>query len=330
VTTIDHNRALEPLSADRLDALARVGLSWQPSGQVALRGPLLRLAEDCDRAFARLAGIWGAEQERYPASLPARSLQRVDYLRSFPHQATFATTLSREEANLGDFLAGPVLDEAGNVALTELAAVCDVLNPAACYHLYNGHQGQSLDGPMYLTTVNTCFRQETHYVPLRRLHSFTMREIVCMGTGEEVAAFVWGAKAALNLFVELVDLPLEWLAATDPFFQARSNPRYLLQVVQPVKYEATYGGDLAIASANTHHDHFGVGFDLTRDGKPAHSGCLAFGVERWLFAITHRHGTDPAHWPAMQDAAEQVHASVLGQAGGSPGAAGEVLGGAGE
>ncbi|MDJ0345780.1 hypothetical protein QMK19_34880 [Streptomyces sp. H10-C2] len=297
---------------DRLAALQRIGLSWQPSGQAALRGPLLRLAEDCDRAFVCLASLWDAEEERHPASLPAARLQQAGYLRSFPHQATFVARLSPEEPNVDAFLDGPVIDEDGRVALSALSPVTEVLTPAACYHLYNGHQGEALDRPLYLTTRNTCFRQETHHVPLRRLSSFTMREIVCLGTVAETVTFLERARAALDLFFGLLDLDLEWLAATDPFFRPEDNPRHLLQRVQPVKHEATYGGDLAIASVNRHHDHFGSGFGLTRDGRAADSCCVAFGIERWLWAISDRHGLDPASWPALEDAAATVRAKLRG------------------
>ena len=73
-------------------------------------------------------------------------------------------------------------------------------------------------------------------------------------------------------------------------------------------HAATYGGDLAIASLNRHHDHFGTAFAITRDGAPAYSACLAFGLERWLFAITHRYGTDPRSWPDPEEAAQKVRA----------------------
>ncbi|MFJ8314151.1 MULTISPECIES: hypothetical protein [unclassified Streptomyces] len=292
--------------------LARLGLSWRASGQAALRGPLLRLAEACDRAFVHLAGLWRAEEERHPASLSAEALQRADYLRSFPHQAAFVARLSPEDANLRAFLDGPVLDPAGAVRLTELAPVSEVLTPAACYHVYSDRQGQALDGPQYVTTRNTCFRHEREYAPLRRLSSFSMREVVCLGRSEDTAAFLQSATAAVDAICERVGVGLEWQAATDPFFRPRDNPRYLLQRVDPVKFEATYGGDLAIASVNRHHDHFGESFGLTLDGAPAHSACLAFGVERWLFALVDRHGTDPASWPDVEQAATEARAALGG------------------
>ncbi|UGY91466.1 hypothetical protein [Streptomyces gobiensis] len=299
---------------ERLAALTRVGLSWRPSGQLALRGPLLRLAESCDRALARLAGIWDAEEERHPAALRATDVQPSGYLRSFPHQATFMARLHPEESNLDNFLDGPVLGPDGHVALTELAPVTEILTPAACYHLYSGHRGETLTGPRCLTTRNTCFRQEERYVPLRRLSSFTMREIVCIGSPAETVAFLTKARTALDMFCELIDLPLDWRVATDPFFRPESSPGHLLQRLEPVKHEGVYGSDLAISSLNRHHDHFGAAFGLTRDDRPAHSCCLAFGIERWLYAITDRHGTEPADWPALEQHAADVRTTLWGGA----------------
>ncbi|WP_438297468.1 hypothetical protein [Streptomyces sp. HUAS TT7] len=299
-------------SLDTSTELFRIGLSWRASGQATLRGPLLRLAESCDRAFVRLSGLWRAEEEHHPASMSAQALQRADYLRSFPHQAAFTARLSPEDTNLRAFLDGPVLAPDGSVRLTELSPVSEVLTPAACYHVYDDRQGQALDGPQCVTTRNTCFRHEREYVPLRRLSSFRMREVVCLGRAEDTAAFLRSATAAVDAFCERVGIGLEWQAATDPFFRPRDNPRYLLQRVDPVKFEATYGGDLAIASVNRHHDHFGESFDLTLDGAPAHSACLAFGIERWLFALVDRHGTDPAAWPDVERAATEVCAALGG------------------
>ncbi|MGH9226673.1 MAG: aminoacyl--tRNA ligase-related protein, partial [Acidimicrobiales bacterium] len=92
-----------------------------------------------------------------------------------------------------------------------------------------------------------------------------------------------------------------WQAATDPFFRPAANPRYVMQVVDPTKHELVFagsGGDLALASVNLHHDHFGRAFDIRMGTAPAHTGCLAFGLERWLAAIIRHHGPDPSAWPA--------------------------------
>lgn len=298
-------------SADEHAAgLARLGLMWLDTGQAGLRGPLLRLAEDCDRAFQRLASTWQAQEERHSATVAADILERIDYFGSFPHQATFAVRLDPKEENLDEFVAGPRVDEDGWIVTTSLLPPNDVLTPAACYHVYAAHQGEKLVDPLYVTTRNTCFRQEKHYEPLRRLRSFTMREIVCLADEAETGRFVGTAHELVSRFATLVDVPISWQPATDCFFRPALNPKYLFQRLEPVKQEATYGDGLAVGSVNLHHDHFGVGFQLDFAGKPATSACLAFGIERWLFAITDRHGLDPSAWPDLEGAAASVCANL--------------------
>ncbi|SOJ56365.1 Amino acid--[acyl-carrier-protein] ligase 1 [Mycobacterium simulans] len=299
-------------AGERAAALARLGLVWRETGQVALRGPLLGLAEQCDRAFQRIGAVWQAQEERHPATLAADVLQRTDYLGSFPQQATFAVRLDPRETNLDEFVAGPVVDEAGQLAVTRLSPIRDVLTPAACYHVYAAHQGETLDRPLYVTTRNRCFRQETVYEPLRRLRSFTMREIVCLGDKAETSSFAEAARELIGRFAKLVDVPVRWESATDCFFRPARNPKYLFQLLEPVKQEATYGDGLAVGSVNLHHDHFGLNFQLSCSGEPASTACLAFGIERWLFAITDRHGFDPSSWPDLEGAAAAVCADAAG------------------
>jgi hypothetical protein len=286
--------------------LGDVGLTWHPSGQVTLRGPLLDLLHDCDRAFLALAAQWGAVEEAHPAFLSAATLDRVDYLGSFPQLANFPVALADTEANLDRFRAGPVLDADGAVRLTGLAPVRDLLTPAACYHLYPQHQDERLDAPLHLTTRNTCFRRETDYQPLRRQRVFEMREIVCLGVRDDVVSFLErGRELVDDLFREL-DVTIDWQVATDPFFRPAESHQHLFQRLHTTKREAVYGGDLAVASVNMHEDHFGAAFGITADEAPASSGCVAFGLDRWLFALTDRHGTDPSRWPSCLAAVERL------------------------
>jgi seryl-tRNA synthetase len=273
---------------------------WHASGQVSVSGPLLRLAEQLDTALTIIAAAWDAEPERHPATLPASLLLTAGYLRSFPHQATF--TAGIEPAALDQFAADP-----GQDPRPVLGPATEVLTPAACYHLYPGRTGQDLSRPLYLTTVNTCYRREAEYVPLRRQWSFTMREIVCLGTAPAAAAFAAKAHAAVDRLRELTGLPADWQQATDPFFRPEQSPAYMLQKLSPVKQELCYG-DLAIASVNQHHEHFGEAFGITAEGGPAHSACVAFGIERWLFAITDAFGDEPADWPDLPELAREVAA----------------------
>ncbi len=273
------------------------GLVWTANGQSALSGPLLELADRLDRRFVALGERWEAADHRFPAMLPATVLERIDWFRSFPQLATFPATLDDREDNLARFTEGEPVDGGGQVRATDLAPIRDVLTPAACYHLYAHHRGRRFDGARYFTTRNTCFRRETHYVPLERQWSFTMREIVCMGTADETRSFVEDATAEVDRITAAMGLPLRWEQASDPFFRPSRNPQYLMQQVDPTKFELLFEDRLAIASTNLHHDHFGRAFEIERDGEPVRSACVAFGIERWLAAFVSHFGAE-GPWPS--------------------------------
>ncbi len=273
------------------------GLRWVPNGQSVLFGPLLALAERLDGHFLSLASHWQAEDHRFPAFLPATVLERIDWFRSFPQLATFPACLDADESNVARFTEGEPVTSDGAVHPTDLAPIRDVLTPAACYHLYDHCAGQRFDGPQYFTTRNTCYRREVEYVPLERQWSFSMREIVCMGTAEETSAFLEAATGEVDRFVARIGLPVRWEHASDPFFRPSRNPQYLMQQVDPTKFELIFDDRLAIASTNLHHDHFGRAFDIARDGEPVRTACIAFGIERWLSAFVNHFGPE-GPWPS--------------------------------
>lgn len=52
-------------------------------------------------------------------------------------------------------------------------------------------------------------------------------------------------------------------------------------------------------SFNYHRDHFGLTWKMNAaDGNPAHTGCVAFGMDRLAVALFHTHGIDISNWPA--------------------------------
>jgi hypothetical protein len=71
---------------------------------------------------------------------------------------------------------------------------------------------------------------------------------------------------------------------------------------QELKFElvAMIGGPepTAIASFNYHQDHFTLIYDLGFEGGAvAHTGCVAFGIERITLALFRAHGMDVRSWP---------------------------------
>jgi hypothetical protein len=277
------------------------GYIWHGAGQSSLTGPALALYRSLDAVFSRLAAETGADEHVFPTFLPAQMLGRLNYFQGFPHLATFAATLDGDEENLEKFRRQSEIRPDGSVTLTQLAPVREVLTPAACYHFYRLYEGNLLDAAKFLTTLATCHRRESHYVPLERQWSFGMREIVCLGSYEEVTTFLKRYRGRVaELCVEL-DLPVTQAAASDPFFRPTQNPRWIAQQLDPLKTEFLFEGYLAVSSVNFHRDFFGETFNIRRSGAIAFSGCIAFGLERWIRMIIGRWGGKPSNWPRLEE-----------------------------
>ncbi len=77
----------------------------------------------------------------------------------------------------------------------------------------------------------------------------------------------------------------------------------MLQRLKGLKQELrlAVGDDtVAAASFNLHEGFFGDAFDIRLpDGSPAASGCVAYGIERWLLAFLAAHGTSARDWPVL-------------------------------
>ncbi len=285
--------------APMLDLLAIPDLRWLDSGQCVLSGPLLALDRRLDTCFRAWAARHNAVEYGVPAFISAPDLARLEYFSSFPNSVTFPVALESSEANLSRFASGPAVDPSGAVRLAALAPIREVLTPAACYHFYGLLRGRTLEAPAYLTTRATCFRREAFYAPLERQWSFSMREIVCVGTRQEVQGFLEAEQGRLAAFFRDIELPIEFTPATDPFFRPTRNPKWLAQKLEPVKTELVFAGRLAIGSVNFHRNYFGEAFGIRRDGADAFSGCVAFGIERWIAAFLAHFGPEPVDWPEL-------------------------------
>lgn len=278
--------------------IASPHLHWQDHGVATLTGPLADLKQALDGLFLAWAARVGAERIDFPRLILAQHLEKIDYFKSFPHMATFAVTLDAETENIKAF-AKAAHDAGQGLELTRTAPVRQLLTPAPCYHVYPHLAGRDLKGPVLITTLNHCARREEYYEPLRRQWGFAMREIVCVGSKEEVQAFLRDQRAYLEAWVQALGLPVQWKSATDAFFDPRNNPKYVAAKLDPVKTEMVFG-DLAIGSLNFHKNFFAEAFKITRDGQTAYSGCIGWGLERWVYAILKQYGEEPGAWPVLQ------------------------------
>lgn len=284
---------------------------FRVDGGLATLGPrLVGLRTALEEHFLGWAEEAGAGAMLFPALIRASALEKLDYFRNFPHLAVVASRIRPERLDSHYARGGAV---APAIPGGDLADGQYVLPSAACYNVYLHLAGTVLDGPRYVTTVATCFRNEGSYDELQRLWSFSMREIVCLGTAEEVQRHLGAFKERILAFTGELGLALDVEVASDPFYQPGSS-RALMQKLFPQKEEMLYGRSLAIASLNFHRNFFGERCDIrTADGEPAFTGCVAFGIERWLHALLDRFAGDAAQASAAVSAAGSAVAAAAGQ-----------------
>ncbi|TWV32127.1 hypothetical protein FRZ03_33795 [Streptomyces misionensis] len=249
---------------------------------------LLRLLDD---TFEKWGVSAGARPMTMPPLLPTADLKRLDYYENFPHQAVVATAIDVDRR-------GEYCSETGCFPCSSLQPAELGLPSASCYAVYLDHEGREVAADTLVTVVGWCFRKEERYEGLRRQLGFHMREIVALGSREHADAHLRDFTDRITAFARALDLPLRREAATDPFYD-KGGSKALLQRLSPVKHEFLFE-DLAIASVNTHRNFFGdrCSITLAGTGEPASTSCVAFGLERWLSALTRRYGT----WAAATEA----------------------------
>lgn len=283
------------------------GIWFSGTGQVQLSGPALLAMQSLGGILSRYTRRWEPVPLQTPTLIPAPVLARCDYFRSFPQYVSFVSHLHEDFATIDAFRARhqerDSLDEESRQDL-DLPGVC--LSPAVCYHVYHRHASAPIpETGLTYEVQGRCFRYEsTNLSDLRRLWEFTMRELVFVGAREWVLARREEAIAAFIPVLESLDLPAEIRTASDPFFIAPdATAKTYFQLSSETKFEISVGlgGDerLAVGSFNYHTDFFGRAFatDAGATG-PAHSACVAFGLERLAHAVLVHHGCDPQAWPA--------------------------------
>jgi seryl-tRNA synthetase len=244
----------------------------------------------------------GAEVVRFPPVMSRSQLEKSGYLKSFPNLLGCVCALHGSPTEIR---AAADAHEAGGDWTASLSPSDLVLSPAACYPIYPIAAARGplpRDGWLFDVEAD-CFRREPSRA-LDRLQSFRMREFVRIGPPEAIQAYrqQWMARAQ-ELAAELA-LPCTLDVANDPFFGRVGQVMAVAQRQQSLKFELLIpyhegATPTACMSFNYHRDHFGVTWDM-RDaqGEPAHTACVAFGMDRLVVALFCVHGIDTARWPA--------------------------------
>jgi seryl-tRNA synthetase len=303
----DHLDRPTPYTQDPMAELLQRGEASQEMQGVFALGPrLARLMDFFEKRFMELADSFQAPPYRFPTLIPASYLERVHYFHAFPHSLTFATHLRQDLDAIDHFAGQAACDEHGLVAPPEsFAQVQALLSPAVCYHLYFSLADRPLPGgQLAATAVGNCFRYEAiNLASLERLWNFTMREVIFVGPKDFVLENRETARQRMQPVFEEIGLAYRLESANDPFFIGEFRKQAAFQSAFQLKFEIRASlpfsnSTLAVGSYNYHQDFFGRNLNISLpDGSPAHTGCVAFGLERIVYAFLAQHGLDPANWP---------------------------------
>src|SRR5215469_185458 len=235
---------------------------------------------------------------RFPPVMSRRELEESGYLHSFPHLLGSVSCLRGNEATIRAAVQHP--NWANELSATELA-----LSPAACYPVYRmaAARGPIPTAGLLFDVASDCFRHETTH-EIGRFQSFRMREFVCLGTSEQVLDFRTRWIFLAQRIAKQVGLEHRIEPASDPFFGRAGRLAAMSQLEQSLKFELltplrSEDEPTACMSFNCHRDHFSKVWQLvTENGDKAHTGCVAFGLDRLALTLFKTHGLDLANWPA--------------------------------
>jgi seryl-tRNA synthetase len=252
-----------------------------------------------DQLAVTAAASEGTLSYRFPPVMPRQVLEQTGYLSSFPD------LIGTVSAFAGDDKDHKRLMEAlqSGHDWTEMLEDAGVsLCPAVCHPLYPTLRGSLPDGGGRYDVAGWCFRHEPSDDPAR-MQSFRQHDLVYVGDATRATEHRdrW-LQLGYDIFVEL-GLDVEIVVANDAFFGRVGRILASNQRSETLKYEIvtpinSSENPTAIASSNSHLDHFGQPFGiLTAEGEVAHSCCFGFGLDRITLALLRTHGLRVEEWP---------------------------------
>lgn len=259
-------------------------------GLVTLDTEASQLKGLLDAGFVQIAQSLGAELMQFPPLLKVLDVDSLDYFKNFPQLPLAVSTTN--PITLNERRSSDQNSRWAEVDQECLANASHILPPAACYAVYIHHRDSAVGNFKSVTTVANCFRNETHYVGLKRLKSFSMREIVFIGEMQQVTEALGCARDQVREMARRLRIDTRLENATDPFFDPNST-RAVTQKLFPTKQELVYDDGLAIASANFHRNFFGERFGISStNSQVAYTACIGMGLERWIHAMLAVNGND--------------------------------------
>ncbi|MBR1172817.1 amino acid--[acyl-carrier-protein] ligase [Bradyrhizobium sp. KB893862 SZCCT0404] len=294
------------LTADPLDHLADT--LFHEMGSPGVYGRTALYEDVVERIAAVISRNREPDTEvmRFPPVMNRAQLEKSGYLKSFPNLLGCVCGLHGLDSEID---AAVRRFDSGGDWTASLSPADLVLSPAACYPVYPiaASRGPVPPGGWRFDVAADCFRREPSR-HLDRLQSFRMREFVCIGSADLVSGFRERWMMRAQKIARDLGLTFRIDHANDPFFGRVGQMMAVSQKQLSLKFELlvplrSEEQPTACMSFNYHRDHFGMTWGIVDAASaPAHTACVAFGMDRLAVAMFHTHGKDVDLWPiAVRD-----------------------------
>jgi len=254
--------------------------SFSRDGYLCLSDESGSLLTAIDRTIVQRAGSERCQHYVAPSIISGAVLAKCGYFESHPHHLHVVGQISAEgraAVTRGEKLTGPMLEH-HDLFLT----------PAACLHIYPTLATKDIGDGIVITSNVRVFRAEDgNYRPLIRQRDFTVREFVLVGSKDFVVGQLEAFRGLALDLARSVNPGATLEAASDHFYATKVNAiKEKIQLRNALKHELRIQIDdqpVAVASFNFHHHHFSRAFGFDRGGAVV-TGCVGFGLERWIAA----------------------------------------------
>lgn len=269
-------------------------------GLISLKGDAIKLYRYFDSRFRNFALELGAIEKSYPTLLPLDAYKKTGYLKTSPQYSIFCSTPIEDIENL------PHINKC---ACNNTLSTCSnqpqsALSPAACFHSYMEMEGNTLEKPLVITFNQNVFRNEGRFNwnDFGRLKDYHVREIVFFGDIEYVMDLRERLMNRTKFLINELDFDGRLCITFDPFVIPSMQKFKKIQIQEQSKYEVqlTYSDNkhLAVSSFNLHGTAFTEPFNICIKGcEKSVTGCVGYGIERWVLAFLSQYGIDIKNWP---------------------------------
>lgn len=281
-------------------------LTWIGEGMPLFKGDFLRVKRALEKYWFEYAtNELGCVEIENPALWSQDLALKSEYLKDFPHEATFIfgslKTSDALESMLNAFEAEdlPLPTSLSDFIKNGSASFIGLCQPSVCTSCYYALGLNKVLKNQNYTTYNRVFRNEGTK-KLDRLLSFTVRDLIAIGDAKFVQnerdRFIQKAER----FIVEINLEAQVVQATDPFFMANAQ-KLFMQKTGHLKHEIQAWipfeqSPIAVGSVNLHLKSFGSRFNIMTESEVASSACFGIGFERLSYALFAQKGLDIRNW----------------------------------